>query len=98
MLCISWINRVSNAEVLVRMNTAPEIIPTVKRRKLEYFWHVTRGEKYRFLQLIMQRKIEGRRRTSCLKNLRDWYLKSTRLLLRAAVNKVKIAIMVANHC
>jgi hypothetical protein len=38
----------------------------------------------------------GRRRISWLKNLRTWFSKTTTELLRAAVNKVIIARMIAN--
>ncbi|KAH1000489.1 hypothetical protein HUJ05_007647, partial [Dendroctonus ponderosae] len=58
---ITWSDRVRNADVLLRLNTTVEVLITVKRRKLEYFGHVIRGKKYRFLQLIIQEKIEGRR-------------------------------------
>ncbi|KPJ20102.1 Lipoma HMGIC fusion partner-like 3 protein [Papilio machaon] len=36
------------------------------------------------------------RRTSWLKNLRQWYNKSTRSIFRAAVSRVQVAMMIAN--
>ena len=39
----------------------------VKRRRLECFGHIIRNEKYRILQLVMEGKIEGRRRPSLRK-------------------------------
>ena len=100
-LKISWVDRVRNAEVLERLSRSTEIVCTVKSRKLQYFGHVMRGEKYRLLQNIMQGKIAGkrgpgRRKTSWLKNLRDWYGVDTNTLFRIAVNKIKIAVMVTN--
>ena len=100
-LKISWVDRVRNAEVLERLSKSTEIVCTVKSRKLQYFGHVMRGEKYRLLQNIMQGKIAGkrgpgRRKTSWLKNLRDWYGVDTNTLFRIAVNKIKIAVMVTN--
>ena len=100
-LKISWMDRVTNAEVLARMNTSLTLLISVKKRKLLYFGHVMRNEKYRLLHLIIQGRIEGRRapgrrRTSWLKNLRQWFGKSTRSLFRAAASKVKIAMMIAN--
>ena len=100
-LRISWRDRVTNLEVLRRMNTNKELLPTIKQRKLMYFGHVMRNEKYRLLHLIIQGKIEGRRaqgrrRTSWLKNLRQWFGRSTKSLFRAAASKLKIAMMIAD--
>lgn len=101
MLRIAWTDRIRNTEVLLRLNATTEVINTIKRRKLEYFGHVMRGQGYRLLQLIIQgrivgRRLPGRRRTSWLKNLREWYGKSTKSLFRAAVSKIQIARMIAN--
>lgn len=90
---ISWTDRISNIEVLTRMQKEVEVISTIKKRKLEYLGHIMRGPKYRLLQLILQGKISGtrnigRRRVSWLKNLRDWFGCSNIQLFRAAVNKV----------
>ena len=98
---IPWTDRVSNAEVLDRMQKECEIINTMKRRKLQYLGHIMRGQKYTLLQLIVQGKISGkrsigRRRVSWLRNLRDWFNCSNVQLFRAAVNKVRIAVMIAN--
>lgn len=100
-LRIPWVDHITNDEVLRRMNTTTEIMYLVKRRKLEYLGHVMRNEKYGLLQLIIQGKIDskrgpGRRRTSWLKNLRQWFGRSTTSLFRAAASKIKIAMLVAN--
>lgn len=102
MLKISWTEHVTNDEVLRRMKKCQEIINTVKERKLQYFGHVVRHpEKYKLLKIVLEGKIEGkrgpgRRRISWLKNLRQWFNQSTKSLFRAAVDKVRIAIMLAN--
>ena len=102
LLKISWVEKVRNTEVLARMNKQLEVILTIKRRKLEYFGHIMRHhEKYELLHLIMEGKINSRRgpgtrRTSWLKNLRQWYGKSSVELFRAAVNKTMIVNMIAN--
>lgn len=58
LLKISWVDRVRNTDVLARMNKDPEIIITIKRRKLEYFGHIMRHpDKYEILHLIMEGKI-----------------------------------------
>ena len=101
MLLKSWRGQVPNVEVLRRMNTEAELMMLVKERKLNYFGHVMlRNEKYHLLHII-QGKIEGRRapgrrRTSWLKNLRQWCGKSKTYLFRAAVFKVQIALMITN--
>lgn len=102
MLRISWIDHVTNVEVMKRMGKDKEVINTVKTRKLSYFGHVMRHpEIYNILHLVLQGKVEGkrgpgRRRISWLKNLRQWFGQSTSGLFRAAVNKVKIVNMIAN--
>ena len=101
MLRISWRDHISNIDVLSQMNTQQSLLPSIKKRKLLYFAHVMRNDKYRLLHLVIQGRIEGRRtrgrrRTSWLKNLRDWYQKSTRSLFRAAASKIRIALMIAN--
>lgn len=100
-LKISWTDRVSNVKVLRLLNKKTEILNTIKRRKLQYFGHIMRNDKYQLLQLLIQGKIQGkrppgRRRTSWLKNLRTWFNMSTRSLFRAAVSRVKIALMIAD--
>ena len=101
MLRISWTGKVRNETVFQRMNNKLEVLNTIKKRKIEYLGHIMRNEKYDLLQLIIQGKIDGRRKpgrrkTSWLKNLRQWFNMSTRSLFRAAVNKVQLARMVAD--
>lgn len=43
MLRISWIERVTNVEILRRMGKERELINTIKGRKLQYLGHITRG-------------------------------------------------------
>lgn len=101
MLRISWVDKITNEEVLNRMKKDKELLYTIKKRKLEYFGHLMRGEKYEVIKVILQGKIQGkrsvgRRRISWLKNLREWFNSSTKSLFRTAADKVKIAMMLAN--
>lgn len=101
MLRISYTHHVTNETVLRRMNKDKEILITVKKRKMAYFGHIMRGNKYEFLQLIMQGKINskrgpGRRRISWLKNIRQWTGLSSTDLFRRAVNKIIWARVIAN--
>lgn len=101
-LKISWVDRITNDAVLRRMGKEREIVNNVKKRKLEYLGHVMRNEqRYNLLQLILQGKIfgkrgPGRRRISWLQNLRKWFSLTTTGLFKAAVNKIRIAMLVAN--
>jgi len=72
----------------------------VLKRKLEYFGHILRHEKFRLLQLVVQGKVDskrepGRRRHSWLHNLRQWFGLSSDGLFRSAVNKTRIAMLIA---
>lgn len=101
-LKIPWTDHVSNNEVLNRMKCQPQLLLTIKTRKLEYFGHVMRNDnKYRLLQNIIQEKVEGkrgpgRRRISWLANLRRWYGVTSTELFRCAANRIRIAMMIAN--
>ncbi|CAH2210915.1 jg7570 [Pararge aegeria aegeria] len=61
MLAISWTLKVSNEEVLRRVNQRRELLHTIKIRKVAYLGHVLRHERYELLQLIMMGKVAGRR-------------------------------------
>ena len=92
-LRISWAEKVTNVEVLRRMQKEKELVFTIKKRKLQYLGHVMRGDKYQLLQLIIQGKIIGkrsigRRRNSWLKNLREWYNCNNCQLIISAISKI----------
>ena len=77
LLKISWTQRVTNKAVLQRLNKERELLLKIKKRKTAYLGHIVRNEKYEILQLIIQGKIEGRRRIgrkqfSWLRNIRNW--------------------------
>uniref|UniRef100_A0A8D8SHV0 Craniofacial development protein 2 n=1 Tax=Cacopsylla melanoneura TaxID=428564 RepID=A0A8D8SHV0_9HEMI len=58
MLRISWIQKITNAEVLRRMNKEAELVNIIKTRKLQYLGHIMRNEhRYELLQSILQGKI-----------------------------------------
>lgn len=101
MLKISWTDRVKNETVLQRMHKRLELLNTIKKRKLQYLGHIMRNEKYALLQLILQGKIQGkrrpgRRRTHWLQNLAEWFNMSTIELFRAATSRAQVAIMIAD--
>ncbi|CAG9826351.1 unnamed protein product [Diabrotica balteata] len=78
------------------------ISSTSNTSSAEVLWTCNKwSRKYMLLQNIMPGKIAGKcgpgqRRTSWLKNLRDWYGIDTSILFRVAVNKIKISVMATN--
>ena len=59
-LRISWIEKVSNEEVLSRIGiTTPTLLQIVKKLKLKYFGHIKRHESLE--KHILETKVEGRR-------------------------------------
>ena len=82
------------------MSKETELLQTIRQRKLEYYGHLSRNpEKYHVFQLILRGKIEGRRgigrrKSSWESDLRRWYQCSPKELFKAAVDKVKIAMMI----
>jgi len=101
MLRVSWIQRVTNNEILQRMGKQKELLNTIKERKMQYLGHVLRGERYKLLQIIIEGKVEGRRsvgrrQNSWLRDLRRWFDRSSTEIFRAAASKVIIAIWIAD--
>ncbi|XP_025995184.1 uncharacterized protein LOC113004855 [Solenopsis invicta] len=61
-LRISWVERTSNKNVIRRVGLEDrELFKHFKGRKIADFEHLLREERYNFLQLILESKIEGRR-------------------------------------
>lgn len=59
-LRISWIEKISNEEVLTRMGiSSPTLLQTVKKLKLKYFGHIKRHESLE--KYILETKMEGKR-------------------------------------
>lgn len=60
-LRISWVDHVTNDDVLNRMNNSREIMSIIKARKLEYLGHIMRNQhRFGLLQQILQGKILGK--------------------------------------
>jgi len=98
---ISWVDKVTNTEVLRIIGKELEMMNTIKCRKLQYFGHMLRGEKYQCLQLIILGKIcwkrsKGRPRTSWLQNLREWFQYNNKKQFSAVKDKELIAMMIYN--
>ena len=61
MLKISWKDRVTNVEVLTRLQTKMHFLNDMKRRKLEYAGHVLRGSSGETHLLLLEGKVNGKR-------------------------------------
>jgi hypothetical protein len=102
LLKISWIDRISNEEVLIKLNKDRELLKMIKIRKTQYFGHIIRGPKYEILQLIVQGRIEGtrgvgRKLTSWLDNIRNWTgLRSIGELVHTARDRITFKNIVSN--
>ena len=56
---ISWKDKVSNENVLKKLNTKRTLLKDIQKRKLRYYGHIKRKEN--LLTTIMEGKIEGKR-------------------------------------
>ena len=100
-LRISWVQRITNEEVLNRMRKKKELLLTIKIRKTRYIGHIMRGEKYELLRLIIEGKVQGkrsigRRQNSWLKDIQRWFGCSSLDIFRMAVSRTTLAIWIAN--
>lgn len=60
-LKIRWTVHIINEDVMSKIGTDIKLRNTVTIRKVSYLGHIMRNRKYHFQQLIIQRKIEGKR-------------------------------------
>uniref|UniRef100_A0A8D9FEY5 Uncharacterized protein n=1 Tax=Cacopsylla melanoneura TaxID=428564 RepID=A0A8D9FEY5_9HEMI len=89
-LKISWMQKITNVEVLNRMQKEKELLQTIKERKIQYLGHILRGEKYALLQLIFQGNIEGKRSRGRPRNMwMDDIMRWTGLTSSDIINKLK---------
>lgn len=78
---------ITNDEVLRRMNLEEVSLYTIRKKKLEYASHLMRNNKYGMFQLLINRKINGKRgidrgSVSWLKNLWSWFEKTSTDIFR----------------
>uniref|UniRef100_A0A8D9FDW1 Uncharacterized protein n=1 Tax=Cacopsylla melanoneura TaxID=428564 RepID=A0A8D9FDW1_9HEMI len=94
-LKISWMQKITNVEVLNRMQKEKELLQTIKERKIQYLGHtghILRGEKYALLQLIFQGNIEGKRSRERSRSRNMWIydiMRWTALTSSDIINKLK---------
>uniref|UniRef100_A0A8D8L8K4 Craniofacial development protein 2 n=1 Tax=Cacopsylla melanoneura TaxID=428564 RepID=A0A8D8L8K4_9HEMI len=102
-LKIKWTDKITNEEVLRRLNKDKEILFTIKKRKLEYFGHIVRNPtKYHVPVVILEgsnttgNRGRGRPRTHWIQNLIQWFNVSNETLFEKARDRNSIATMIAN--
>lgn len=101
-LKIPWTARATNEEVLRRANKRRTLFETIKKRKTAYLGHIMRNERYQFLQLLIEGKIEGRRgigrkKMSWLRNIRQWTgLHDIQSLIHTVRNREAMENVIAN--
>ena len=65
---VSWKDKKTNEEVCTTLNIRPELLKTIKSRKLKYFGHTKRHGSV--CRQIMDGKVEGKRKRG--RPLRTW--------------------------
>lgn len=98
-LRISWMQEITDEEVLNRMRKQRELMLAIKERKMRYIGHLMQGEKYELLRLIIEGKIQGkskRRQNSWLEDIERWFNCTSEKIFQTAVSKNTLAIWIAN--
>ena len=73
-LRLSWTDRVSNEEVLRRVDQQRSLLKIIRRRQMEFLGHVIRREKLEHLSLtgmIEGRRVRGRQRKKFLDSIME---------------------------
>ena len=94
---ITYLDRITNLEIVERISssiTSPfiDILTTVKRRKLKWYGHVTRGDE--LAKIILQGNVVGKRshgrpKKQWIDNVRDWTGKGINELKEIVHNRKK---------
>ena len=97
---ISWMDKITNEDVLKKVNAKRYVVPTIKLRKISYFGHMVRRDNIH--RLLLEGKIEGKRprgrpRTEWTDNIKEWTgMPEYNELIRMAQDRKKWRIMTAN--
>ncbi|CAH2235377.1 jg5945 [Pararge aegeria aegeria] len=91
---LCWTRKVSNEEVLRRVNQRRELLHTIKIRKVAYLGHVLSHERYELLATYDGKSCRKRRwsqKKSWVRNIREWTeIASAALLFRLAKEFTKL--------
>lgn len=58
---VSWIDNISDVEILRRLGKEKKLFFSIKKQAPEYLDHIKRLDKYRLFQLILQEKMDSKR-------------------------------------
>jgi len=77
MLKISWVDKVTNQEVLNRINTEPHFMIDIIKRKLRFAGHVLRGSSGASHLQVIEGKVTGKNKVGCprrtwMKDICEW--------------------------
>ena len=99
MLRISWVDRISNVEVLRRMNTQKILLATIRKRQLNFLGHILRREKIEHLCLtggIEGRRGRGRQRIKFLDSICEEVQMTRNALIQMARDRLRWREVTAN--
>ena len=97
---ISWTDKITNDDVLKKVNAKRYIIPSLKLRKITYFGHMIRRDNIQ--RLLLEGRMEGKRsrgrpRAEWIDNIREWTkMKQYNDLVKTAQDREKWRAMAAN--
>ena len=87
---ISWKDKISNKDVLLKLNTERQLLLDIQKRKIMYFGHIKR--KNNILTTALEGKLEGKRprgrpRNNWFGDIREWTKLSAHECTRMAANR-----------
>ena len=93
MMKISWVDHVTNEEVLRRAGTERKIMKTIRKRQIEFLGHVMRKEGLEELMLtgrVNGKRSRGRQRLTYLESLSKWMTEQVDETEKMQVARLKI--------
>lgn len=102
-LRISQTEHIINIVIMRRLRKKKEVVFTVNKRNMDYFGLIFCHDKYRLLNLVVQCKMEskrrpGRRRYSWLQILHQWFRLFSVDLFRNKADKIRIVKFIPKVC
>ena len=99
MLRISWIDRVSNAEVFRRAGVQRTLFQSIRKHQMEFYGHIMRKQELEALSAtgkIEGTRSRGRQRQTYLKSLSEWANVSSITILHETRDRKRWKSMIAN--
>lgn len=99
MMRISWIERLTNQEVLERAGAKRFLLTGIRKRQLEFLGHIMRKEALEHLSVtgkINGRRSRGRQRLTYIESISRWTRVSEQELLKTSKDRKRWKAMIAN--